>query len=290
MYDTIRAVVLGVVAILAVVYAAVTLDGAVVQDRDTGNGGSGENGASIPPAPIETAPVGTIDIPFLTDVLTVIFVLGLLTLIILILLYWRTTLGVTIAVIAVIALIYLVLQVLPLSPSMPEPVNGGADMPGDNGENGDPTTPTVPLIPSWLLVIVAGVIGGIGVLYLFFSKQRRSEVIRDRSHTDTTDIADAAGRAADRIEATTDFDNEVYRAWDEMTAMLDVREPKTCTPGEFAAAAIAIGMKQADVDELTRLFEDVRYGENRATETTEQQALDILRRIERTYSQSEDTP
>ncbi|MDY6817666.1 MAG: DUF4129 domain-containing protein [Halobacteriales archaeon] len=96
-------------------------------------------------------------------------------------------------------------------------------------------------------------------------------------------IADAAGRAADRLENDANTDNEVYRAWREMTEYLDVSNPRSSTPAEFASAAVEAGMVREDVDELTRLFEEVRYGGAEPTPDREERAIETFRRIEDTY-------
>jgi hypothetical protein len=100
-------------------------------------------------------------------------------------------------------------------------------------------------------------------------------------------IGAAAGEAADRIEEDAAVDNEVYRAWQEMTTSLDVDRPEASTPGEFADAAVGAGMDEADVAELTGLFEDVRYGDADATADRERRAVEALRRIEDAYADAE---
>jgi hypothetical protein len=93
-----------------------------------------------------------------------------------------------------------------------------------------------------------------------------------------------AGRAADRIEeGGTDVENEVYRAWREMTRPLDVERPESSTPAEFATAATDAGVSRDDVDELTELFEQVRYGGYDPDAERESRAVDALRRIETQY-------
>lgn len=103
---------------------------------------------------------------------------------------------------------------------------------------------------------------------------------------DQTAIATIAGQAADRLETGTidvEADNEIYRAWLEMTSHLEIASPETSTPGEFAQAAIDAGMEPNDVNALTRLFEDVRYGDQPVTDDRERAAIDVLRRIEQSY-------
>ncbi|WP_323674803.1 DUF4129 domain-containing protein [Halorubellus sp. PRR65] len=109
----------------------------------------------------------------------------------------------------------------------------------------------------------------------------------DDELVDVDEFAAAAGRAADRIEDTDDVDNEIYRAWVEMTEHLDVDHPESSTPGEFAAAAVDAGIDRDDVVELTELFERVRYGHTAATSDREARALDALRRIDSQYGGDE---
>ncbi|MFC6975629.1 hypothetical protein ACFQL1_14760 [Halomicroarcula sp. GCM10025709] len=52
----------------------------------------------------------------------------------------------------------------------------------------------------------------------------------DAETEDATELADAAGRAADRLAADESLDNAVYRAWNEMTGILDVDDEASCTP------------------------------------------------------------
>ena len=107
--------------------------------------------------------------------------------------------------------------------------------------------------------------------------------------TDVRAVGAAAGRAADRIEDTDEFENEVYRAWAAMTDHLAVDRPESSTPAEFATAATAAGMDAADVARLTDLFEEVRYGGAEPTPEREETAVETLRRIEATYGPDSDS-
>lgn len=99
-------------------------------------------------------------------------------------------------------------------------------------------------------------------------------------------IAGVAGEAADRIESgDVDTENEVYRAWREMTGFLDVPNPRTATPAEFREAARDAGMTRSEVDVLTDLFREVRYGGESPTADREAAAVDALRAIEDAYGE-----
>jgi len=104
---------------------------------------------------------------------------------------------------------------------------------------------------------------------------------------DLAAVGEAAGEAADRLEGETDFENEVFHAWREMTTHLDVPRPQSSTPGEFQAAATAAGMDPEHVSTLTSLFEAVRYGDAEPTPAREKRAIQALRAIEDAYAEDE---
>lgn len=148
-------------------------------------------------------------------------------------------------------------------------------------------------IPTWAMGLfgVAVIGGAIGLLYRTAGTDEVVDIEEESTTEDVEldDFAAAAGRAADRIEEhNQDADNAVYEAWVEMTELLDVDSPETYSPGEFADAAVDAGMDQADVRQLTRLFNEVRYGE-RDVDSREDQAVDVLRNIESQYSETNQT-
>ncbi|MFC7213094.1 DUF4129 domain-containing protein [Saliphagus sp. GCM10025334] len=112
---------------------------------------------------------------------------------------------------------------------------------------------------------------------------------QDGTNTERAAVAAAAGRAADRIadESSTGVDNEIYRAWREMTDLLEVDRPESTTPREFAAVAVDAGLERDHVEELTGLFEAVRYGHEDTTDEREERAVSILRAIESTYGETD---
>jgi len=150
--------------------------------------------------------------------------------------------------------------------------------------------------PLVLAVLALASVAVLGVLLL--SRRRDGAAVTTEQQdnneetaagNDSTALGTIAGRAADRIEAG-DGDggvatNEVYRAWREMTAQLDLDDPDTATPREFQHHAVTAGMSPSDVRELTRLFERVRYGGESATADREERAVQVLRRIESTYGE-----
>ncbi len=83
-----------------------------------------------------------------------------------------------------------------------------------------------------------------------------------------------------------DMSNDVYRAWAEMVAEIDLENPKSKTPEEFANAAISEGMNEEDVMELTDIFEQVLYGGKDVTNEHESRARRAIERIRATKKQA----
>ncbi len=157
-------------------------------------------------------------------------------------------------------------------PPVPVPSGGGGGTPLDD-----------PFLP--IAVVVAGVCL-IGVAYAFrgvFDRGGPDAVEEGAADPGVAALGSIAGAAADRIENSSEAENEVYRAWAAMVDHLAVDRPEATTPGEFADAAVDAGMAREDVTALTELFEEVRYGE-RDPGARAELAVDTLRRIEERYA------
>lgn len=152
---------------------------------------------------------------------------------------------------------------------------------------------TSPVPPSLALLALLGLVLLVAVAVVLRASDDEAVVPeRPPQPSDEERVAEigrVAGEAADRIAGAGDLENEVYRAWREMVALLDVDNPRATTPGEFARAATAAGMARADVAELTDLFEAVRYGGAAPTAEREAAAVAALRRIESAYA-GDDAP
>ncbi|WP_089822017.1 DUF4129 domain-containing protein [Halogranum amylolyticum] len=176
------------------------------------------------------------------------------------------------------------------SSPLPLPTNGSSLVPAASGATGLNQSGQALSTPSALLgvVLVVAVVGSVFLLFLSTGDSAEEapepDAEVDESSPDVAAIGRAAGDAADRIEDDAGLENEVYRAWGEMTRLLDVPRPQSSTAGEFATAAVDAGMAREDVEELTALFEDVRYGGAEATPERERRAVDALRRIESAYA------
>lgn len=203
---------------------------------------------------------------------------------------------IVVLVIAVIGLAS-ILTVSLLMDTVPTPGGGGPPAPDGSerdgaGEGG--RTPTespqqrTDVPPSVLGAFGLAMLVLVGAIYRYSGSDSdigvEAEVDESKESSSAQAVGEAAGRAADRLDADTDLENAIYRAWREMADALDVRNPRTTTPEEFADVAVDAGMSREDVRELTRLFEEVRYGDAEPTREREQRAQDALRRIQQAYA------
>lgn len=296
MRETIRSATVAGLAILAVALAAATLDSTESTEQSASDGPlglAGEGRGGLVTRPRGSAPVGEApQIPFLTEVLTALALVVAFAILVYAFRHWRRALGAALFAAVLFGVSYLLFEALfPLvSPPAPGvgPSGNGSLFGGAGGGGGGESEAATPYAPSLLLLFVLA-LALVGTAVALFrttaDEEEETTVSPSGATTDVAAVGRVAGDAADRIEGETDLENEVYRAWHEMTRLLDVDDPRTSTPGEFSAAAIEAGLGRDDVGELTRLFEDVRYGETPASETNERRAVGVFRRIEDRYAE-----
>ncbi|MFP9191053.1 DUF4129 domain-containing protein [Natrialbaceae archaeon A-CW1-1] len=294
-------VVIVVLCVTSLVIAAGTLETAVHADQSP-------TGADSPPmdGPDDDVPEeeddpdadGTFDTSNLcVPILTSPWVLGLLGLVIVAISAWLIrSYGVVLGLILVISF-SVPLAGAYMIPATCEPPSPATIDDGGTGENatanetdaefieGAPLEPTNRPTVSVAALGVVLVLSMAGVLGYYFRSRRLQQIAppTEAASTPAVDpeaVSRLVGEAADRIDAASDLENEVYRAWREMTDHLDVDRPESSTPGEFATAAVAAGFDADDIDELTSIFETVRYGDHSVTPTQELRAIECLRRLE----------
>jgi len=288
-----NALVVTVVAILALGVAAATLSTTTQPESD----GSGSGGGGLGPQPgfpnvdldspeqAETSPA-----PLFSRILAALLLLSVIGTLIYAIIYRRRAVMAAALGLLAILIVWLVMQLLGDvggSGGFGIGLGGGAGGLGGGGANQEVTNQPVRLLAVVFLVGVAAVAG----VYLFGSRDDpESPEEPAAAPTEAEEMAAVgaiAGRAADRIEAAADtaaIDNQVYRAYREMTDHLDIDHGESTTPREFADAAAARGMAAGDVAALTDLFEEVRYGGFDPTADREDEATRTLRRIEQRYA------
>jgi len=149
-----------------------------------------------------------------------------------------------------------------------------------------PQTPA-PSTSTMLLVAIgiAGALTGIG-LWVWFKvilPRRREQALESMS--ELAEVAETLGQVAAKIRLGADARASVLEAYAEMVRILSIRQPmihKHLTPREFATALRKTGMTTQHVDELTRIFEFVRYG-RRDDPHLANRAIDCLESIRTAY-------
>ncbi|WP_115865420.1 DUF4129 domain-containing protein [Halorussus litoreus] len=310
--ETVRPVALALLAVVALGLAAATLDSTVVMDDSGGFGfgpaspDAGSPGGQQPEFALgnQSAEAGGLSMdfpcyPVLDEWWAIAAILGAFALGAYVAYRKVGTLGV-IAFVGPVGIPVLFVHSLLTLCSLPAPEASNSLFDAGNmsvvpdGGSGAPGSGTGTSVtdPSFLLMagLAIALLAAVALLFVSSSgddPDHEEPAPEPEPEQDVAAVGRAAGEAADRIESSTDVDNEVFRAWREMTEHLRVSNPESSTPAEFAAAAVDAGMAREDVEELTSLFEAVRYGGESATEERERRALDALRRIEREYAEDE---
>jgi len=276
---------------LALAFAAAGLPNPQSTDGVAGNETQGDGSLIEDPDPPQSTAVD-ISVPtWLQRLFTALVVVGFVIGIVAFLEHPLQTLRQVVMVIIPLALLALLLYALSLLSGDPGGDSGGMGEPttAPQGSSTDPVSigfdPALMGVAVVVVVLVAVLLArrfGAGSGVLGTATENQAEDAADGA---PAEVGHIAGRAADRIEGAdaSAVDNEVYRAWREMTTHLDVDAPASSTPAEFADAAVAAGVDEADAAELTALFRGVRYGGEEPTPEREERAVAVLRRIESAY-------
>lgn len=291
--SAVRSTALGLIGVVAIGLAAATVRTADQPDRrgPIGFPGPGDGGASQPSLDVPAHPV-LFEVPkSLIGALAAILTLSLGYYVAV---HASEALRRAVAVALWFGILWLVIVGLLLFVGSGSFYRKGTTGPGEDTVDG-PADPDGKRdggrVPGGILVLLLLAVSGIAVLLAVRTVpdgRTRQEEGGDTDPARSAAIRRAAGRAATRLAGSGSVDNEVYRAWREMTGFLDVSDPETTTPGEFASVAVAAGLDPADVEELTDLFEAVRYGGTAADEALERRALSVLRRIESAYAREDE--
>ncbi|MFB6197406.1 MAG: DUF4129 domain-containing protein, partial [Halobacteriaceae archaeon] len=189
----------------------------------------------------------------------------------------------------------------PLPKEVMQGDKGGENGGGTPSPRSRPTSVRIPIVgisitlrltalfPPWVIGSIIVAIG-LAVLAVAMRTRSRDAVEMEGETSISKQVGQEAGRAASRIRAEPDAaENAVFEAWSRMVAPLDGLDHETSTPREFEIAAINAGVDSGDAEELTRLFEDVRYGGVSVSEDLANRAIETLERIEEKYAEVEDS-
>lgn len=282
------AIIIAMLGVLAISLAAAAISAPVGPEVGTGTGGEGDGDALIsPPEQLEEPPEVVEIFPnWVSPLLTALAIVATIFLILYLIRYWKESIPVlVVAILAVIGLWFFLGSLSPTfdPPSMPtEPIS--SELAG--GDNGDGDPPNGAIETPLVLIVLFG-LALLGVVFAIFSQEVRSTPNTSDVEDETTvseKMRHLAGRTVARLENANDTDviapeNEIYRAWQDMTALLDVPDPETTTPKQFQAAAIDAGLDPNPVAELTHLFKEVRYGQYEPTTDRTKRAIAAFEQI-----------
>jgi hypothetical protein len=127
-----------------------------------------------------------------------------------------------------------------------------------------------------LLVLWLALLGA----FLVYQAWRRH---RSRRLTTVNDIADIAKASLADLAEGRHWDDVVIEVYARMNEAIwrdrGLHRDSSSTPREFAARLSRTGLPDSSVEELTRLFETVRYGGNVSDAAAEQRAAACLESI-----------
>lgn len=106
-------------------------------------------------------------------------------------------------------------------------------------------------------------------------------VVRSVRERDWGDEGSDEERGQERMVLDTDSKNDVYLSWSGMIERAGVEDVRTKTPKEIAESAKESGLAPEAVDELTDVFEEVRYRDAEPTAEQEKRAKRAFERIKR---------
>jgi hypothetical protein len=161
--------------------------------------------------------------------------------------------------------------------------DSGAMVPPDSGELYETTIEDefTPTIPRWIVLVITTVIvltvTIIGIAIYRILNPRRE------AYEPLPQLAEQAQSAIMYLENGADFKNIILQCYAEMLRIVreyrGIQRNSAVTASEFILALVKIGLPEHAVTQLTRLFEEVRYGAKNLSYTEEQQAMGYLQLI-----------
>jgi hypothetical protein len=132
--------------------------------------------------------------------------------------------------------------------------------------------------PEWLLYLLsgAGIIAGVLLIRYFYKNYVET---RFKYH----ELIEQAQTALNEIRSGSEINNTIIRCYANMCKLLDhekgIRRHVSMTSREFEQNLVKIGIPEAPIRELTRLFEKVRYGSQLDTQLERESAISCMEAI-----------
>lgn len=159
-------------------------------------------------------------------------------------------------------------------------------MPKAEWPPGELTTPFNPNPPQWFIWVVSFGLAAF-IVTVIISIARFVMRRRISSNSSLQHLAQEALNAVEELQAGTDLKNIVIRSYYKMACIAGklqgVRRSSDMTAQEFEQLLIDAGLPKEPLRQLTRLFEDVRYGTEVPSEKEEREAVRCLTAIAEAY-------
>lgn len=185
-----------------------------------------------------------------------------------------------------ILILFLLLNLLPQNPAEPPPLEAEPGLWGPlalgDGDAG-PADEFAPSLPPWLdelaALALAMLISGATAAILWWIRKRRQRLATRPG----IQLAQKAQEAIDAMLAGEDIQDAVIRSYVQMSQVLQqerhIEREADMTPHEFEQLLAQQGFPAGPVHDLTRLFEQARYGNRLTGQREEQRAIASLRAI-----------
>jgi hypothetical protein len=138
-----------------------------------------------------------------------------------------------------------------------------------------------PTIPRWIVLVITTVIVmtvtiiGIAIYRILYPPHENYEPLPQ--------LSEQAQSAIVNLENGADFRNIILQCYAEMLRIVreyrGIQRNSAVTASEFISALVKLGLPEHAVTQLTRLFEEVRYGAKKLSYAQEQQAMGHLQLI-----------
>ena len=183
-------------------------------------------------------------------------------------------------VLLVLLLFYLITSRLIGTPAPPPPAQPAAETPLPTSmPTGEPLPDFIPQAAPWLIALVSLVLAALLIAGIWYFWRR--------SRTVANPITELAQAAIESIQAGGDLQSVILRCYLEMSQVLGeqhgIERGRAMTAREFAQHLAASGVRDEHVQQLTRLFEDARYGAQPPSAHDERAAVECLTAIVHAY-------
>ena len=184
-------------------------------------------------------------------------------------------------VLLVLLLFYLIISRLIGTPEPLPPPQLGANPPPPPvpARTGEPLPPFVAQPAPWLVALVSLALAALLIAGIWYFWRRSRPVVNP--------MTVLAQTAIENIQAGGDVQSVVLRCYLEMSEVLGqqrgIERARAMTPREFAQYLAASGVRDAHIQQLTRLFEDARYGAQSPSARDERTAVECLTAIVQAY-------